>query len=237
MFKSQADYFQLNKKYEHLGFETKLIHCGSEPSQEFGGVSCPIDFSSTFAQPSPGKPVVFDYARCGNPTRLALERLMASLEHANFALATNCGMSANTTVLKLCKHGDHVICVDDIYGETKEYLGKIIGPNLGLELSYDDFSNIERFEKLFRPNTRQVWLESPTNPFLRVFDIEKLAKICKKHGALLVVDNTFMSPLNQNPLDLGADIVAQSLTKYISGHSDIVAGCICLNDRDIFDRL
>ena len=131
----------------------------------------PLDFSSTFAQPSPGKPVVFDYARCGHPTRLALERQLASLEHANFAFATNCGMSANTAVMRLCKSGDHILCVDDAYGETKGYLREILGPNSDIEVTFDDFGDIENFKRQLRPNTRQVWLETPANPTMKVFDI------------------------------------------------------------------
>ena len=159
-------------------------------------MSVPLDFSSTFAQSSPGSPVVFDYARCGNPSRLALERQLASLEHANFALATNCGMAANITVMNLCKNGDHILCIDDVYGETKGYLSQILGPNSQIELTFEDFSDIEKFKKQLRPNTRQVWLETPLNPTLQVFDIRLLADACHSHGALLCIDNTFMSPVN-----------------------------------------
>ena len=197
----------------------------------------PLDFSSTFAQPAPGEPVLFDYARCGNPTRLALERQLASMEHANFAFATNSGMSAHVTLMNLCQAGDHILCVDDVYGGTQRYLRRILGPNTGIDVTFEDFSDVASFRKHLKANTKMVWLETPTNPTLKVFDIEKLAEACKKHGALLIVDNTFMTPVNQSPLLLGADIVVHSLTKYIGGHSDMIAGCICLNDRDLYDRV
>lgn len=162
---------------------------------------------------------------------------MASLEHANFALATNCGMSANTTVMALCKVGDHILCVDDCYGETKGYLRDILKPNTNIELTFDDFSDVEKFKRQLRPNTRQVWLETPANPTLKVFEIRVIADICHERGILLCIDNTFMSPVNQQCLKHGADIVTQSLTKYIGGHSDLIGGSICLNDRAVYDKL
>ena len=219
------------------GVATRIIHCGSEPSQEFGGVSPALDFSSTFAQPAPGEPVVFDYARCGNPTRLALERQLASLEHANFAFATSSGMAAHVTLMNLCQQGDHILCVDDVYGGTQRYLRKVLGPNANIDITFEDFSDINKFKKMLRPNTKMVWLETPTNPTLKVFDIRAIATACKSHGALFIVDNTFMTPINQNPLLLGADVVTHSLTKYIGGHSDMIAGCICINDRELYDKL
>lgn len=171
MFKNQGDYFQLNGKYAKYGLSTRAIHVGSEPSQEFGGVSVPLDFSSTFAQPAPGEPVVFDYARCGNPTRLALERQLASLEQANFAFACSSGMAAHITLMNLCQPGDHILCVDDVYGGTQRYLRRILGPNSTIEVTFEDFGGESTFRKLIRPNTRIVWLETPTNPTLKVFDI------------------------------------------------------------------
>ena len=179
MFKTQGDYFSLNQKYAKLGVSTRIIHCGSEPSQEFGGVSVPLDFSSTFAQPAPGEPVVFDYARCGNPSRLALERQLASLEHANFALACSSGMAAHITLMNLCQAGDHILCVDDVYGGTQRYLRRILGPNANVEITFEDFGDAAQFKTLIKPNTKIVWLETPTNPTLKVFDIQAIAKVCK----------------------------------------------------------
>lgn len=237
MFKNQGDYFQLNKKYADKGLSTRVIHCGSEPSQEFGGVSVPLDFSSTFAQDGPGEPILFDYARCGNPTRLALERQLASMEKAHFAFATSSGMAAHITMVSLLKSGDHILCVDDVYGGTQRYLRRILGPNSGVEVDFEDLSDMKHLKRCLKPNTKLVWLETPTNPTLKVFDIKKIAKVTKAHGALFVVDNTFATPVCQNPLVLGADVVTHSMTKYIGGHSDLIAGCICLNDRDLYDKL
>lgn len=139
--------------------------------------------------------------------------------------------------MNLLQPGDHILCVDDVYGGTQRYLRRILNPNTGIEISFEDFNDPVVFRKALRPNTKMVWLETPTNPTLKVFDIAKIAAETKKHGALLIVDNTFMTPVNQNPLLLGADVVTHSITKYIGGHSDLIAGCMCLNDRDLYDRL
>lgn len=227
----------MNEKYAKLGLGTRLVHAGSEPGKEFGGVSTTLDFSTTFAQPAPGTPVVFDYARCGNPTRLALERSLASMECAKYAFACGSGMAAHITITNLCQRGDHILCVDDVYGGTQRYLRTILGPNAEIEVSFEDFSDIKHFKKCLKPNTKVVWLESPTNPTLKCFDIAKIADALKGTGILLCVDNTFSTPVNTNPLLLGADVVTHSLTKYIGGHSDIIAGCICLNDRELYDKL
>lgn len=146
-------------------------------------------------------------------------------------------MAAHVTLMNMLSQGDHVLCVDDVYGGTQRYLRRILGPNANIELSFEDFSDINSFKKQLKSNTKMVWLETPTNPTLKVFDIEKISKACKAHGALLIVDNTFMTPVNQNPLLLGADVVTHSLTKYIGGHSDLIAGCICVNDRELYDKL
>jgi cystathionine gamma-lyase len=227
----------MNEKYAKLGLGTRLVHAGSEPGKEFGGVSTTLDFSTTFAQPAPGTPVVFDYARCGNPTRLALERSLASMECAKYAFACSSGMAAHITITNLCQRGDHILCVDDVYGGTQRYLRTILGPNAEIEVSFEDFSDIKHFKKCLKPNTKVVWLETPTNPTLKCFDIAKIADALKGTGILLCVDNTFSTPVNTNPLLLGADVVTHSLTKYIGGHSDIIAGCICLNDRELYDKL
>ena len=237
MFKGQPDYFVLNQKYQNNGLGTRLVHVGNEPGQEYGGVSTTLDFSTTFAQPAPGTPVVFDYARCGNPTRLSLERNLASMEHAKYAFACGSGMAAHITITNLCSKGDHILCVDDVYGGTQRYLRRILGPNAEIEVDFEDFSDIKHFKKCLKPNTKIVWLETPTNPTLKVFDIAKIAEALKGTGILFCVDNTFSTPVNTNPLLLGADVVTHSLTKYIGGHSDIIAGCICLNDRELYDKL
>lgn len=237
MFKGQADYFQLNQKYEKKGIATRLIHAGNEPSQEFHGVVPPIDMSTTYSQPAPGVPVVFDYARCGNPTRSNLERTLASIEHGKYAFATSSGMAAHVTLMQLLQPGDHVLCVDDVYGGTQRYLRKILTENSHIDMSLACFLDIKAFKKEIRPNTKIVWLETPTNPTLKIYDIRKIADALKGTGILLVVDNTFFTPVNQNPLDLGADVVTHSITKYIGGHSDVIAGCMVMNDKDLYDRL
>lgn len=159
------------------------------------------------------------------------------MEQANYAFACSSGMAAHVTVMNLLSRGDHVLCVDDVYGGTQRYLRKILQPNADIEISMHDFSDIEEFKKSIRHNTKLCWLETPTNPTLKVFDIKKIAEALKGTGILLVVDNTFATPVNTNPLLLGADIVSHSLTKYIGGHSDVIAGGLMLNSKELYDRL
>lgn len=237
MYKSIPDYFTMNKKYAHLGFNSRAIHAGNEPEQEFGAVAPAIHMSTTFIQSAPGEAPVFDYQRCGNPTRLQLERNLASLEHTKYAFAMASGMSATVTVMNILKSGDHVLCIDDVYGGTQRYLKKIICPNFGLELTMSDFSDIKKFKQCIKKNTKVVWLETPTNPTLKVFDIQAIANALKGTGIIFVVDNTFATPVLQSPALLGADIVMHSATKYIGGHSDVVCGALCLNDLDLYKRL
>jgi len=228
---------KLEKITHCSGFATRAIHCGNEPDSKFGGVSPAIDLSTTFAQPYPGKPVCFDYARCGNPTRLALERNLASLENAKYAFALNSGCSALLSISNLLSSGDHILCVDDVYGGTQRYLRKILSDRQGIKVDFVDFGDLNLVRKAFKPTTKIVWAETPTNPTLRICDIASIAKICKEKKALMVVDNTFFTPYLQNPLDLGADMVVHSITKYIGGHSDVVMGAIMLNDKALYDRL
>jgi len=193
--------------------------------------------ATTFQQDEPGKPHCFDYARCGNPTRLNLERALASVENATYAFACSSGMAAHVTVMGMLQRGDHVLCIDDVYGGTQRYLRRILNPNAGVELTFSDFSNISEFKKQIRPSTKVCWLETPTNPTLKCFDIKAIANALKGTGVILVVDNTFQTPINQNPLDLGADIVSHSMTKYIGGHSDVIAGCLCFNSKELYDKM
>lgn len=179
----------------------------------------------------------FDYARCGNPTRLALERNLASLEGAKYAFALNSGCSALLSIMNLLSSGDHVLCIDDVYGGTQRYLRKILTERQGVQCDFLDFSDLAGLRKAFKPSTKMVWAETPTNPTLKICDIAAVAKICKEKKALLIVDNTFFTPYLQNPLSLGADMVVHSITKYIGGHSDVVMGAIMLNDRALYDRL
>ena len=163
----------------YRGISTRLVHVGSEPGQEMRGVSAGLDFSTTYAQPAPGQPVVFDYTRCGNPTRLLLERQLASMEQTKFAFACGSGMAAHVTLANLCQAGDHIMCVDDVYGGTQRYLRMILGPNTGIKVDFSDFSDINKFKKMLTPQTKLVWLETPTNPTLKVFDIAAISKAIK----------------------------------------------------------
>lgn len=220
------------------GFATRAIHSGNSPDQLHGGVSPSIELSTTYVQPSPGVPSsCYDYSRCGNPTVQCLQRNLASMEHANYAFALNTGMSATLSALSLLKQGDHLLCIDDVYGGTQRYLRRIFTPNYGIEWDMIDMTDLKKVKAAFKKNTKMVWIESPTNPTLKCTDIQEVAKICKANGALCVVDNTFMSPALQNPLVLGADVVMHSITKYIGGHSDVVAGALMFNDSALYDKL
>jgi cystathionine gamma-lyase len=179
------------------GFSTKAIHAGSEPDSKFGGVNPSIDLSTTFVQSQPGKPVCFDYARCGNPTRLAFERNMAAMENAKYAFAMSSGVSCTLTIMNLLTVGDHVLCIDDVYGGTQRYLRRILGERQGVEVSFVDFVKEGEVEAAIRPNTKYIWAETPTNPTLKIFDIKAVAKIAKAHNILFVVDNTFFTPYLQ----------------------------------------
>ncbi len=221
--------------------ETLAIHGGQKPDPITGAVMPPIAMTSTYAQTSPGKPVgEFEYSRSHNPSRRILEDCIALLEGGTFGFATASGMNAVTLVMTLLKQGDEVLCCDDVYGGTYRLFTKIL-PNTGLEFKFADFTKLEKdpefLVKLSSPKTKMVWVESPTNPLLKLIDIQAIAKICKARGWILVVDNTFMSPIFQNPLELGANIVLHSMTKYINGHSDVVAGCLVVNDKSLAEKL
>lgn len=179
----------------------------------------------------------FDYARCGNPTRLALERNLASLENAKYAFALNSGCSALLTIMNTLSSGDHILCVDDVYGGTQRYMRRILNEKQGIKVDFVDFGDLNLVRKSIKPTTKVVWAETPTNPTLKICDIAAIAKICKEKKTLLAVDNTFFTPYLQNPLDLGADMVVHSITKYIGGHSDVVMGAIMLNDKELYDKL
>ncbi|AFD00357.1 cystathionine gamma-lyase [Methanocella conradii HZ254] len=224
-----------------MKFATKAIHVGEEPNFKEGGsgdVVVPIHLSSTFARKDVDKPTGgYEYSRSGNPTRDALEKRLAALENAKYGLAFSSGLGAETTLLlSLLKKGDHIIGFDDLYGGTKRLFQRTMA-GFGLEFTFVDASHTANVEDAIRENTRLIWLESPTNPLMKLCDIREISKIAKRHGILTVVDNTFMSPFFQNPLGLGADIVLHSTTKYISGHSDVVGGAIMLSDEDIYRKI
>lgn len=224
------------KAGERRQFATRAIHAGQEPEAATGAVTVPIYQTSTFAQRAPGVHKGYDYSRTDNPTRSALQAAIASLESAKHGLAFSSGMGAATTAMLLLKTGDHVISSRDVYGGTYRLFQAVL-QNFGLTFSFVETSNVREIERAVTRKTRLVWIESPTNPLLRITDIRAAAKIAHQHGALCLVDNTFASPFFQRPLDLGADLVLHSTTKYLAGHADVVGGAICLDDSALYKRL
>ncbi|HYM50298.1 MAG TPA: cystathionine gamma-synthase [Candidatus Limnocylindrales bacterium] len=218
------------------GFATRAIHAGQSPDPSTGAVVVPIYQTSTYAQPAVGKHRGYEYSRTANPTRTALETCLAALEGGRFGLAFASGMAAEATTMRLLSPGDHTIAVDDLYGGTYRLFMRVLEP-MGLAFSFVDGSRLESIEKAWTPQTRMVWIESPTNPLLKVVDIRAISDIAHRQGALLVVDNTFSSPYFQRPLALGADIVVHSATKYLGGHSDTIAGALVVDREDLRDRL
>lgn len=219
-----------------MRFETRAIHDGQEPDTKTGAVIVPVYQTSTFQQEALGRHKGYEYSRTGNPTRHALEVALASLEEAKFGLAFASGVAATAAVFSLFKKGDHVVAGDDMYGGTYRLLEKVF-KKWGLSVTYADVDRPVSFEKSIRKNTKLIWIETPTNPLLKIVDIRRTANVSHKHNILLAVDNTFASPYFQRPLSLGADIVVHSTTKYIAGHSDIVGGAVAVNDLRLFDEL
>ena len=220
-----------------MKLNTKIIHAGAEPDPSTGAIMTPIYQTSTYVQTAPGQHKGFEYARSQNPTRKALEEALAILENAKFGLSFGSGVAATDAVMKLLAPGDEVIAANDMYGGTYRLFSKIY-EKFGIKFHYinmhDDASNIETY---VNANTKLIWTETPTNPLMNITDIEAIANISKKHKLLLCVDNTFASPYLQNPLDFGADIVMHSATKYLGGHSDLIHGCLMLNDADLREKL
>jgi cystathionine beta-lyase/cystathionine gamma-synthase len=219
-----------------MGFRTDAIHVGQEPDPSTGAIIVPIYQTSTFVQEELGKHKGFEYARTGNPTRAALEKNLARLESGRFAFAFASGMAAINVVMTLFKSGDHVVAGHNMYGGTFRLFERVL-KNFGLQFSYVNTSRLENIQPALRPNTRILFIETPTNPVMEITDIAAAAKLAHEHGALLAVDNTFMSPYFQRPLELGADIVVHSTTKYLNGHSDGVGGAAILNDPSLAERL
>jgi cystathionine beta-lyase/cystathionine gamma-synthase len=221
---------------DSYGFATRAIHAGQEPEPTTGAVIVPIYQTSTFAQEAVGVHKGYEYARTGNPTRTALETAIAALDGANHAIAFASGLAAETTVLLMLSAGDHIICGDDVYGGTYRLFDKVFKRH-GLTFDYVDTSDANQVAAAIRPETKLIWLETPTNPLLKLADIAAIAQAARSHGALTLVDNTFASPYFQRPLELGADIVLYSTTKYMGGHSDVVGGAVALNDDDVAAQL
>ncbi len=219
-----------------LGFSTRAIHAGQSPDPTTGAIMTPIYMTSTYVQESPGVHKGWEYSRTHNPTRKAYENCMASLENGKYGFAFASGCAATTTILHMLKQGDHVIAGDDMYGGTFRLFDKVL-KHSGIEFSYVDLTKPENFEKALKPNTKLVWLETPTNPTLKLVDIKKISHAATAKNILSVVDNTFMSPYFQRPLDLGADMVVHSATKYIGGHSDVVGGVVVTSRADLAEKL
>jgi cystathionine gamma-synthase/cystathionine gamma-lyase len=219
-----------------MRFQTRAIHDGQTADTGTGAVIVPVYQTSTYQQQAVGKHKGYEYSRTGNPTRHALEVVLASLEEGKYGLAFASGVAATTAVFSLLKTGDHIVAGDDMYGGTYRILEKVL-KKWGLSTSYADVDDPDSFEKAIRKNTKLIWIETPTNPLLKIVDISKIAKVSHKHNIILAVDNTFASPYFQRPLLLGADIVVHSTTKYIAGHSDIIGGAAVLNDQKLYDEL
>jgi cystathionine gamma-lyase len=221
-----------------LGFATRCVHAGQEPDPTTGAVMTPIYTTSTYVQQSPGVHKGFDYARTKNPTRMAFERCIADLEGGTAAFAFASGLAAIATTLECLDHGSHIVAVDDLYGGSRRLFDRVRKRSMGLEMTQLDLSDAGALEAAIRPNTRLVWVETPTNPLLKLVDLERVASIAKRRGVLTAADNTFASPYVQNPLELGFDIVVHSTTKYLNGHSDMVGGCAIVGDNaELADKL
>lgn len=219
-----------------VGFSTRAIHAGQHPDPTTGAIMTPVYLTSTYVQESPGVHKGYEYSRTANPTRKAYEDCIASLESGKYGFAFASGCAATTTMMHLLKAGDHVIASDDLYGGTFRLFDKIIRHH-GIEFSFVDLSKTDNFLAAFKPNTKMVWIETPTNPMLKLVDIRKVCAEANKKNVMSVVDNTFMSPYFQRPLELGATVVLHSTTKYINGHSDVVGGALITSDSNVAERL
>lgn len=219
-----------------MKFNTKVIHAGLEPDPTTGAIMTPIYQTSTYVQASPGDHKGFEYSRTGNPTRAALEANLAALEKAKYGLCFGSGLAAIDAVIKLLSPGDEVVSTNDLYGGTYRIFTKVF-ENYGIKFNFIGMENADKIEQHITENTKLIWVETPTNPMLNIIDIEAAAKVAKKHNILLGVDNTFASPYLQNPMDMGADIVMHSVTKYLGGHSDVVMGALTVSDDALAERL
>lgn len=224
-------------KTKALGLGTRAIHAGQQPDPSTGAIMTPIYATSTYVQQSPGKHKGFEYSRTQNPTRMAYERCVADLEGgvAGFAFAS--GLAAAATVLDLLDSGSHVIAMDDLYGGSYRLFERVRRRSAGLDFSFIDLNDVDALKAALKPNTRMIWAETPTNPMLKLVDLRKIAAFAKKHGLILVVDSTFCSPIVQRPLELGADLVLHSATKYLNGHSDMVGGVVVASSKELAERM
>src|ERR687894_1024401 len=220
-----------------MRFATRAIHVGQEPDPATGATIVPIYQTSTYTQEAPGHHKGYEYSRTGNPTRTALEECVAALEGGEHGLAFASGLAATVATMSLLSPGDHVVAGDDLYGGTYRLFERVLPWTGGLEFTYADTSDPESVEEALRPETKLLWIETPTNPMLTLSDIATLSEMARERGAMVAVDNTFASPYFQNPLSLGADVVVHSTTKYMGGHSDVVGGVVATSNRDFYERI
>lgn len=227
----------LGYKKNDPSFSTRAIHEGNEPEQwnDLAAVP-PISLSTTFKQNGPAEFKLFEYGRSGNSTRQCLQKCLAATENAKYGLVFASGLAATTTITHTLSAGDHVISMDDLYGGTNRYFSRVAS-RMGIQVEFVDAVDPKNVEAALKPNTKMVWLETPTNPTLKIVDIAAVSAIVKNHGAFVVVDNTFLSPYFQRPLELGADLVMHSATKYINGHTDVIMGAVCTNRDDLYEQL
>lgn len=220
------------------GFATMAIHVGQDPDKwNSAAVVPPIVTSTTFKQPAPAEHTGFEYGRSGNPTRNTLEECLAALDNGKYALTFASGLGATTTLVSLLSNGDHIISCDDVYGGTNRLLRQVVA-RMGIQTTFVDFTNLDKVKNVIQENTKMIWIETPTNPLLKVIDIAAISKIAKAHGDIIVVvDNTFLTSYLQKPLDFGADVVMYSLTKYMNGHSDVIMGAAIVKDEKLENRL
>jgi len=217
-------------------FGTKAIHAGTEPDSATGAIMTPIYQTSTYIQNAPGEHKGYEYSRTLNPTRHVLEKNLAALENGNYGLTFSSGLAAMDALLKSFKPGDEIISSNDLYGGSYRLFTKVFS-DLGLKFHFVEMDDVTKVESLINMNTKMIWIETPTNPMMNIIDIKAISNLAKKHNILSAVDNTFSSPYLQNPLDLGADVVVHSITKFIAGHSDVVMGAIVLNDEQLANKL
>jgi cysteine-S-conjugate beta-lyase len=224
-------------KDNRLDIATRAIHAGQQPDPATGAIMTPIYATSTYVQASPGQHKGYEYSRTHNPTRLAYEKCLADLESGNHGLAFASGMAATATILELLSPGDHVVACDDLYGGTYRLFENVRKRSAGISFSFVDFNDHVAISKAIRAETKMLWVETPTNPMLKIIDLAQVAAIAQKHGLIAVADNTFATPILQRPLELGFDIVMHSATKYLNGHSDMVGGIIAVKNADIAEKL
>jgi cystathionine gamma-lyase len=219
-----------------MRFDTLAIHAGQEPDPTTGAIMTPVYLTSTYVQAGPGEHKGFEYSRTQNPTRNALQDCLAALEGAKHGLAFASGLAGSDMLMHMLEAGDHVVVSDDVYGGTFRIFDKVFRRH-GLSFSWVDLSNPDNFEKAITPKTKMVWVESPTNPMLKLIDLARIAETAKKRNIVSVCDNTFMTPYFQRPMDLGFDVVTHSTTKYINGHSDVVGGFVCTSNEELAQKM